>query len=102
MTQLAQRFGFDLADALARYRKNLAYFFERVFIAIVQTKTHLDDSLFAWSERPQHRGNLILQIEFDSGVRGRQDRLILDEIPQMRISRFSNGSLERHRYLRNF
>ena len=52
MAQLAKRFGFDLANALTSYGEDLADFFERVFVAIVETKTHLDDALFPGSERP--------------------------------------------------
>ena len=38
MTQLAERFGFDLADALARDREALAHFFERVLAAVLQAE----------------------------------------------------------------
>ena len=55
MTQLAQRFRFDLADALARDRERLADFFERVLAAVVQTKAHLDDFFLARRQRLQHR-----------------------------------------------
>jgi hypothetical protein len=34
MTQLAQRFGFDLADAFAGHCEGLAYLFQGVFAAV--------------------------------------------------------------------
>src|SRR5271165_2200369 len=50
MTQFAQGLGFDLADAFARYRERLAYFFERVLAAVFQAEAHLDDFFLARSE----------------------------------------------------
>jgi hypothetical protein len=47
MTQLAERLGFDLTDALARDGEVLANLFERVLAAILQAKTHLDDLFLA-------------------------------------------------------
>ena len=50
MTQLAERFRFDLPDALAGDGEVLAYFFQRVLAAILKTKTHLDNLLLARAE----------------------------------------------------
>src|ERR1035437_7433712 len=47
MPQLAQRFSFDLPDALARHGKVLPYLFERVLAPVFQPKPHLNDLLFA-------------------------------------------------------
>ncbi len=51
MTQLAQRFRFDLADAFARDGERLADFFERVLAAVVQAEAHLDDFFLARRQR---------------------------------------------------
>src|SRR5207249_6967511 len=47
MAELAQRFGLDLANALARHGKALAHLFERMLAAVVQTKAHLDNFFLA-------------------------------------------------------
>ena len=39
MTQLAKRFGLDLADALAGNCEVLAHFFQRVFAAVLQLRS---------------------------------------------------------------
>src|ERR1700690_4193327 len=51
MTELSQRFGFDLADAFPGHCERLADFLERVLAAVFQPKTHLDDLLFARRQR---------------------------------------------------
>ena len=38
MAQLAEGFGFDLADALAGYLEGLAYLFEGVFAAVLEAE----------------------------------------------------------------
>jgi hypothetical protein len=43
VAQLAQRLGFDLANALAGDGKGLADLLERVLAAVLQAKAHLDD-----------------------------------------------------------
>jgi hypothetical protein len=50
VAQLAQRFVFDLANALAGDGERLAHFFERVLVAIVQAEAHLDDLFLARGE----------------------------------------------------
>jgi len=48
VTQLAQRFGFDLPNAFAGDSKMLAHFLERVFrTGSSQTKTHFDNFSFS-------------------------------------------------------
>ena len=51
MPQLAQGFGFDLADSFAGYCERLAYLFQSVLAAVFETETHLDDFFFARGER---------------------------------------------------
>ena len=77
MTQLAQRLGFNLPDALARDLEALAHFFERVLGAIFEAEAHLDDALFARRERAQHLRGVLLQVDADHGLRGRDGLGIL-------------------------
>src|SRR5688500_17845190 len=74
MSQLAQRLGFDLTDALARDGEILADLFQRVLAAIADTKAHLDHLLLARRQRFQHRFGLLLQIEVDDRLRWRHRR----------------------------
>jgi hypothetical protein len=52
LAQFAQRVGFNLANALARYREHLTDFFESPRITVFKPKTHADDSFLAGSEFP--------------------------------------------------
>src|ERR1700758_3793858 len=65
MTQLAQRFRLDLADALAGDGEALADLLERVLAAVADAEPHLDDLLLARRERLQNRLGLFLQLQVD-------------------------------------
>src|SRR6266545_1303783 len=65
VTQLAQRLGLNLSDALSRDGEILTDLFERVLAAIADAETHLDDLLLARRQRLQHRLGLLAQIEVD-------------------------------------
>ena len=54
VAQLAQRLGFDLADALARDGELLADFFERVLASVLHPEAHLDDLFLTRGEHLQH------------------------------------------------
>src|SRR5262245_33449887 len=69
--QLAQRLGLDLSDALARDREILADLLQRVLASVVEPEAHLDDFLFARSERLEYLRRLLLQIQIDHGFRQR-------------------------------
>ena len=51
MPQLAERLGFDLADALARHIKVVAYFLQRMRRVHTDPKTLTQDALFPWCKR---------------------------------------------------
>src|SRR4030095_9110049 len=78
VTQLAQRLGLDLPDALARDGEALAALFERVLAAVADAEPHLDDLLLARRQRLQHRLGLFLEIEVDDRFGRRHDLPILD------------------------
>ena len=80
MTQLAERFGFYLPDALARDLEALTNFFQRVLGTILQTKTHLDHTLFTRGQGTQHLGGVFLQVDTDHCFRRRNRLAIFDEI----------------------
>src|SRR5262245_57139647 len=101
MTQLAQRLRLDLAYAFAGDREVLAHFFERMFAAVAHAEAHLDDLLFAWRQRLQHRLDLFLQVEIDDRFRRRHRGAVLDEVAEVRIFLFADRRLERNRLLRD-
>ena len=83
MTELAQRFGFDLPNALASDGERLSDFFERVLGAVFESETHLDDFLLARSEGAQHMRRLLLEVHVDHGLGRRDYATILDEVAEM-------------------
>src|SRR5262245_12174747 len=51
LLELANRFGFDLADALASDLEYVADFFQRIAVAVAQAVTQLDDLSLTIAER---------------------------------------------------
>src|SRR5579862_3793293 len=86
MTQLAQRPGFDLANAFAGHTERLANLLERLLRAVLYTKTHADDLLFARTESPQDMGSPLLTVHVDERLGGRDLGLIFDEVAEVGIS----------------
>ena len=61
MLQLADGFGFDLADAFAGHLEDAADFFERVGVAVAQAVTQADDFALAEGQRLQQLFDLLAQ-----------------------------------------
>src|SRR5438876_1748942 len=101
MAQLAQRFGFDLADAFARYGERLPDLFQSVLAAVLQAEAHLDDFFFARSQRAQDLSGLVLQVHVDYSLGGRDHRAVFDEVAEMRIFLFADWGFEGDGLLRD-
>src|SRR5262245_17555351 len=101
MSQLPERLGFDLPDALAGDGEALPDFLERVLAAVADAEPHLDYLLLARCQRLQDRFGLLLEVEVDDRFGRRHDLAILDEVAQMRIFLFADRRLERDRLLRD-
>src|SRR5262245_1406586 len=99
MTELAQRLGLDLPDALAGDGEALADFFERVLAAVADAEPHLDHLLLARRERLQYRLGLLLEVQVDHRFGRRDDLAILDEVAKMRIFLLADRCFERDRFL---
>src|SRR5947207_11338910 len=70
--QLAQRLGFDLADALAGDLEVLTHFLEGVVALFADAEAHAQDLLFARRERLQHFSRLLGEVHVDDRL-GRRD-----------------------------
>ncbi len=101
VAQLAQRLGFDLADALARDLEALAYFFQRVLGAVFEAETHLDDTLFARGEGAENLRGVLLEVDADDGLGGRDGLAIFNEVAEVRVFLFADGGLKRDGLLRD-
>ena len=86
MAQLAQSLRFDLADALAGDGEGLADFFEGVLAAIFEAKAHLDDFFFARRKGAKHLRGLVVEVDVDDGLGGRDDCLSSMKSPRCESS----------------
>src|SRR5208282_1081741 len=101
MAQLSQGLGLDLTYALPGDGERLAHLLQRQFIAVLQTKTHLNDSFLARRKRLQHGGQMFLQVEMNGSIRRRNDALVLNKVTEVRLFIFSDRSFEGHGLLRD-
>src|SRR5262249_40019598 len=100
--QLAERLGFNLADALARYVELLTDLFQGVLAAVAEAEPHLDDLLLARAERLHHGFRLLAQIQFNDGLRGRQHSAVFDEVAEMAVLFLADRGFERDGFLGDF
>src|SRR5215470_4290400 len=101
MPQLAQRFGFYLADAFAGHLETLAHFLQSMFRPVFEAEAHLDDALFALCQCAQDLRGVLLQVDADNGVGRRYGHAVFDEVAKVRIFFFANRRFERDRFLRD-
>src|SRR3989475_520219 len=99
MTQLAQRLGLDLPDALPRDREVLPDLFQRVVGVLADPEALAQHALLARREGLQRVVDLALQIVADGCVQRRDGLLVLDEVPQMAVFLLADGRLQRDRLL---
>src|SRR5262245_10560128 len=101
MPELAQRFGFNLPDALAGYGKLLSYFFESVIGLFPNSEPHSQHLLLARRECGKDLARLLLKIQIGHSFRRRHDTLVFDEISQMAVLLLADRRLERDRFFGN-
>ncbi|MCU1332725.1 MAG: hypothetical protein JWM08_1717, partial [Candidatus Angelobacter sp.] len=101
MAQFAQGLGLDLADAFASDGEGLAHFFQSVLGAVFKAEAHLDDFFFARGERAQHLRGLVLEVDVDDGLSGRDHGAVLNEVAQVGIFFFTDGRFQRDGLLRD-
>src|SRR6185437_2832995 len=101
MLELPQRFGLDLANALARHRELLTDLFEGVVGVHADAEAHAQDALLARGERGKDAGRRLAQISLDSRVERQHRILVLDEIAEVRILLVADRRFEADRLLRD-
>src|SRR5690606_14487960 len=99
VTELAERLGFDLADALAGHLEVLADLFERVIALFADAEAHAQDLLLARGQRLQHLPRLLAQVHVDDGVGGADHALVFDEVAEVAVLFLADRRLEADRLL---
>src|SRR5918994_3866215 len=93
--ELAQRLGFDLANALARHRELLADLFQGVIGVHADAEAHAQHALLARRQRGEDARRRLAQVRLDGGVDRQDGALVLDENAEVRILPVGDRRLER-------
>src|SRR4051794_12193259 len=83
--ELAQRLGFDLADALACHVELLADLFQRVVGVHADAEAHPQHALLARGQAGQDPGGRLAQVRLDRGIQRDDRRLVLDEVAEVAV-----------------
>src|SRR5262249_6914608 len=98
MAQLTQRLRFNLANALAGDRERSTDLLKSVLRAILHTKSHTYNLFFSWTEAMQHMSGPLPHAHAHNRFRGRNSRVVFDEIAEVGVSILANGRLQRDRH----
>src|SRR5436190_12887003 len=98
--QLLQRLVLDLADALAGDVERAADLVERARGLAVQAEAHLDHAALALAEHLQRAAERLVPQRQRRPLVGERLRLILDEVPELRLLVVADRFLEGYRRLR--
>src|ERR1700677_3717256 len=85
VTELAERFGLYLTNALAGDLEGLADLFEGVLGAVFEAEAHLDHTLFAWGQGAEDLRGVLLKVDADDGIRRRDRHAVFDEVAEARV-----------------
>src|SRR5919106_5936701 len=85
MTELAQRLGLDLPDALPGHRKVLPDLFQRVLTAVGQTEAQPQPFLLARRQPVEDPVGLLAQREADDRLHRGYDLFVLDKIAEVAV-----------------
>src|SRR6266545_1003675 len=99
VTELAQRLGLDLPDALAGDGEVLADLLERVLAAVGQAEAQAQHLLLARRQRVEDLVGLLAQRQADDRLHRRHDLLVLDEIAEVAVFLLADRRLQRDQLL---
>jgi len=92
--QLAQRFGFNLANPLTRDVELLSDLFQRVLALATDSEAHPDYLLLLGGKRFQDACGLVANVGFNYGIDRRTHPAILYEVAQRRLAVAADGGFE--------
>src|SRR5580692_9553979 len=97
MLQLADRLGFNLANALTRHLEDSANFLQRVGVPVADAVAELDDLALTVRQRLENLLDLVLE----HLLRGRFNRIIrffvLDKVAEVAVLRFADWTVQADR-----
>ena len=85
MPELAQRFRFDLPDALARDVELLSDLLQRARLAVIQAKAQAKHLFLARGERIEHLHQLLFEQRKSSHLRRRGRVVVRDKVAQVAV-----------------
>ena len=94
VTHLAQRLGFDLADALAGDPELPAHFLQRAAVAVDQAEAQFQHLALALGQGLEHVADLVLQQRDSGHVGGIFRGLVLDEIAEIGVLAVADRRLQ--------
>src|SRR3979409_721195 len=97
MLQLANRFGFDLANTLARHLENAPTFLEGVGVAVAEAVAQLDNLALAVGQRLQDLVDLVLEHLLRRGLNRRFGAVVFDEVAEVTVLAFADRTVEADR-----
>src|SRR5438477_12062782 len=94
--ELAQRLGFDLANALARYVEFLTDLLQRMFALAADAEAQPDHLLLFGGKRLEDVGGFIPYVGVDHGIHRRPNPAVLDQVAQRRFAVTPHWCFERN------
>ena len=94
VAELAQGLGLDLTNPLSGDTELASDLIQRVSPSVFQTKAHLDDTPFLWTEGSEDIGDFFVQELVCGRVQRGQRSAVLNEIPQVPIFFVADGHLQ--------
>ena len=101
MAQLSERFCLNLTDTLSGNVKFLANLFQCSRTTIIQTKPQAQNLLLPLCQRAQNLNELFPEQRKGCRFRRYRNVVVLNEVTQMAVFLFADGSFQRYRLLRN-
>src|SRR5271169_3111255 len=97
MAHLAQRFGFDLTDALASDFKADSDLFQRLWLPVEKSKALDEHGSFAIRKGRENFAHLVFQDRIARRFRWGFDRCVFEEVAELALAAIADFGLERNR-----
>src|SRR4051812_32932014 len=97
MAQAAQRFAFDLADALTSEAELLADFLQRVLPPVLEAEAQAQDTRLTRRERAKHLFDLLAEEVLIRALRWRWRRIVFDKAAEFAVLFLADRTFEAER-----